>query len=616
MSGKGWLDELSQCLCVRIGRRFIGGVFQESKRSEMAERWNVTPDEPVVGDRNVSQSVILIESDSDDDGLTSNDCRSRNLGVTGSGEASAHGASGGNEDGDDDLSIFRETSRQAELNAGAEYVDLEREPVSNGNDQLRMMVYDEGQGTPVADSGDDGRDDGLMIMQERRAAPAIRLSVPGRGYMEISASPYDRPVRRSFERQEHYRQLRQLGRRRLRRAAERTSQSRRQTPEDDADDDDYRPSPIGRIPARLVRRRRQEFFRPQHGPYNGGDSILAELRARVDSFSPNIRSAFTHSQTVNEFRSILQHLDPLLWQQCNGELEQLYNAYRARMNIVAADQARRVPRSENRQHVSRIGPFGLHVDIGGGMGESLTNYLLEHEADPNGRYAMMAYPGAVFDEMDEEARTQSIVNAIQEREDRERDIRVKNFSEKSRPQEEKFLQKCSGLPQGYSSSFNTKIPPTMEVTEDGKKRTIMIDDRIRDEWEEVAVCCLCGVELGVGIPDDFQGISKEDRCATFELLTAKYQFHCPYQSLTRPTKVDRDLSRKTFVAPCGHTYCGRCVVRIRNAGSRCNSKDSKKKYASLKGSSHPDNYGPRTCPAADCRQPIRSAKAKMREAFL
>ncbi|QLL34428.1 hypothetical protein HG536_0G02900 [Torulaspora globosa] len=596
----------------------------------MTERGDVTPDEPAVGNRNIGRSVILIESDSDDDGLTNNERRSRNLAVSGPGvlnEVDGHGALGGNEeDGDDDLSIFRETGRQADsdthLDAGTEYIDLERESVSGENDrnsQLRMMAYDEGHSTPAADSGEGGRDDGLMIVQERRAAPAIRLSVPGRGFMEISASPYDRPVRRSFERQEHYRQLRHPGRRRLRRAAERTGQSRRQIPEDDAEDDDYRPASVGRLPTRLIRRRRQEFFRPQQGPYGGGDSILAELRARIDSFSPDIRSAFTHAQTVSEFRCILQSVDPLMWQECNGELEQLYNAYRARMSIVAADQASRVPRgssqSENRsfQYVGRVGPLGLHVDISGGLGESLTNYLLENEP---GRYAMMAYPGAVFDEMDEEARTQSIVNAIQEREERERDIRVKNFSEKSRPQEEKFLQKCRGLPQGYSASFNTKIPPTMEVTEDGKERTMMVDDRIRDEWEEVAVCCLCGVELGVGIPDDFEGMTKEDRGATFQSLTAKYEFHCPYQSLTRPTKVDRDLSRKTFVAPCGHTYCGRCVVRIRNAGSRCSKKDSKKKYAGLKGSSHPDNYGPKTCPATHCKQPIRSPKAKMREAFL
>ncbi|QLQ80346.1 hypothetical protein HG537_0D03470 [Torulaspora globosa] len=562
----------------------------------MGERGDFTPDETVIGNRNANESVILIESDSDDDGITSNERRSRTLAVNGLDDV---GAMRNEEDGDDDLSIFRETSRpvESDVNAGAEYIDLEREPVSGENERNSQV----------------SRDDGLMIVQERRAAPAIRLNVPGRGYVEISASPYDRPVRRSFERQEHSRQLRQPGRRRLRRAAERTSQSRRQIPEDDADDDDdYRPAPIGRIPARLVRRRRQEFSVPQLDP------VLTELRNRIDNFSPDIRSAFIHAQTVSEFRSILQNVDPLMWQECNGELEQLYNAYRARMSIVAADQTRRVLRnssqSENRPYVRRTGPLGLHVDIGGRMDESLTNYLLEHETDPNGRYAMMAM--AVFDEMDEEARTQSIVNAIQEREERERDIRVKNFSEKSRPQEEKFLQKCNGLPQGYSSSFDTKIPPTMEVTEDGKKRTIMIDDKIRDEWEEVAVCCLCGVELGVGIPDDFEGITKEDRHATFESLTARYEFHCPYQSLTRPTKLDRDLSRKTFVAPCGHTYCGRCVVRIRNAGSRCSNKDSKKKLANLKGSSHPDNYGPRTCPATNCRQPIRSTKAKMREAFL
>lgn len=588
----------------------------------MAEREHPTVHRPTA--RN-NEPVILIESDSDDAELVQDELSGRLGGSVESGVAT----NGGNGiHSDDDISIYRETSGQVDLedslNSGAEYIDLEREINTDRSDQHRMTVFNEGRETPVGESDDDNRDDGLVIVQERRAAPVIRLSVPGREFMEISASPYDRPVRRSFERQERQREVREPSRRRLRRAAARAIQSRRQMQEDedDDDDDDDQLASRQRLPTRLLRRRPQEFFRPQQGLYGEGDPILAELRARVDSFPPNIRSVFNHAHTINEFRSILQSMDPLMWQECNNELELLYNEYRTRRGIVAADQARHISRNPPQRgtgslHYSEriLPPLGVHVGIGSGMGESLTHYLLESEARGHGGYAM-AYPGGFLDEMDEEVRTQSIMNAIQEREERERDVRVKNITEKSRPQEEKFLQRCRELPDGYSASFSTKASPRVEIREDGKPPTITVDDIAAEEWEEIAVCCLCGVELGVGIPDDFEGMSKDDRDVPFQSLTTKYDFHCPYQSLARPTKVDRDLSKKTYVAPCGHTYCGRCVVRIRNASTRYTNKESKKKLSQLQGSSHPDNYGPRTCPAADCKQPIRSARSKMREAFL
>lgn len=562
------------------------------------------------------RDVILIDSDSEDDGS--------NRDVLG-GDRDVGSGSGNNND--DDIRIYRETSRQVDyqdgVETGAEYIDLEREPAVDWPDRSNrpgITVYNEGGDTQGAESEGDSRDDGLMILQERMSAPAIRLSVPGREFVEIRATPYDRPVRRSFEMQEHDRQLRQPGRRRLRRAALRASRLRNQLHDDDGDD--FHPASTQRIPARLVRRRRLELARPQQAVYSSGDPILAELQTRVDSFPPDIRSAFNHAQTINEFRSILQSVDPLTWQECNSELEQLYNAYRSRLSIVAADQARNISTNSARRindtyrFDDRLRPLGFHIGVGGGMGESLTRYLLEHDPHTNGGYGLMAYPGGFFDEMDEEARTQSIVNAIQEREERERDIRVKNYVEKSKPQEEMFIERCKTLPEGYSASFDTKIQNRMDVSEDGKERTITVDDELPEEWEEVAVCCLCGVELGVGIPDDFEGMTKEDRSVSFEVLTAKYESFCPYQSLARPTKIDRDLSKKTFVASCGHTYCGRCVVRIHNARSRCSSRESRKKWAELKGSSHPDNYGPKTCPATDCKQPIRSARSKMREAFL
>lgn len=59
----------------------------------------------------------------------------------------------------------------------------------------------------------------------------------------------------------------------------------------------------------------------------------------------------------------------------------------------------------------------------------------------------------------------------------------------------------------------------------------------------VSSCVLCGVELGVGIPNDYFCITEEDKSLTFEDLVTMYDYHCLYQSLYRPTQLDRDLSK-------------------------------------------------------------------------
>lgn len=44
------------------------------------------------------------------------------------------------------------------------------------------------------------------------------------------------------------------------------------------------------------------------------------------------------------------------------------------------------------------------------------------------------------------------------------------------------------------------------------------------------------------------------------------------------------------------------------------SKMPKKKLAQLKGSAHPDNYGPKLCPADSCKKLIRS-RGRLKEVY-
>lgn len=550
---------------------------------------------------------------------------------------------------DDEIAIVGEVSRPVEydgpIDPGAEFVDLDEEPefsteiapssthpytiLINGENHEQPSNSNNNTAVELNSNGDE--DDGLIIVQERTTAPRVTLNLPGGETLEINASPTDRPVRRSFEWQENMRQPR---RQMLRRSARRVGQLLFHPDGNEGDDS----TPV-RLPANVTRFRQQEQHRlrqsemrrrhqEQHNVDLGrNDPALTELRRRIDTFPPNVRSAFEHSASLHEFRSILETIAPITLQECDGELVPLFTEYRSRMvqswaaGRVQSNQEEEqrirdeIPERQRRLRERRR-HLRVHMGVGGGFGESLANYIL---MNANGAFgnnetpAGWTYNDEYYGEYNEEERTQSIVNMIQEREEREHDFRTKNYMEKSKSQQEAFVKRSLQLPDGYSASFDTQPKIKLDIVKNGKQESVIVeDDSLSSKWEDVPACCLCGVELGVGIPDDFAGIDKQDRSVSFECLVFKYQFHCPYQSLARPSQLDRDLSKRTFVASCGHSFCGRCFARIDNARSK--SRIAKKKLAHFKGSSHPDNYGPKTCPAEGCKTSLRS-KGKMREAF-
>ncbi|QLG71899.1 hypothetical protein HG535_0C02510 [Zygotorulaspora mrakii] len=601
-------------------------------------------------------SVICIESDQEEDERIREENRPTRLGVDRrlgrardamnrflnsngtnialqqiSYDAHGAGATVGNscdddDDDDDDLAIVGEVNRpmnhDTPIDSSAEFVDLDEEVEEQQRHPTAILVH-----RPLNEEyhETEGDDDALEIIQERTAGPRVRLNLPGGETIEISASPTDRPIRRSFEWQQN---LRQSRRQMLRRSARRA----RQLLFEPEDSDSQEESDSVRLPPNILLFRRQEQLRQrqaqrrryeqatENANTESSDSGLAEIRRRINSHPPDVRSAFEHAQSLHEFRSILQNVAPITLQECDADLIALFTEYRSRVVERWAEDRVRTNREEaraNRDSFNRLttrnnGRFlrshvGTESSVAGG---SLGSYIMMNVNRPPNHFGNWDHD---YDDNDEEARTQSIMNMIQEREEMEHDMRTKKFMEKTKSQQDQFMKKSMALPDGYSASFDTEPKIKMEIVKDGKPQTVIVEDfELASKCEDVPVCCLCGVELGIGIPEDFHGISKVDRGVSFECLVYRYGFHCPYQSLSKPSQLDRDLSKRTFVASCGHTFCGRCFARIDNARSK--SRMAKKKLAELRGSSHPDNYGPKTCPAPNCRACLRS-RGKMREAF-
>ncbi|CAI4058401.1 hypothetical protein N7582_001098 [Saccharomyces uvarum] len=539
----------------------------------------------------------------------------------------------------DDVTIIREVGRffgdDGPIDPSALYVDLDQEPGSETVETPRIIQVNNTNGYLNENSNennndnDNDNDDGLTIVEERTARPRITLNLPGGERLEVNATPRDIPIRRSFEFQED---LAASRRQLLRRSAARARNLFVERSDEDDENDEEWTENTNDLPETIQRARRESHMRMsrrvaerQHriraqqqrmvSNENMGTAIrLQSIRERIQAYVPDIRSAFHHAESLHEFRSILQNVAPVTLQECEGELMALFTEFRNQLlQNWAIDRVRNTQEEALRLHrealegQERVAGGALHH---GPYRESISSYLNFNGEDG---FLTRLWGGPVLNEADEERHTQNIIDMIQEREERERDVVMKNLMNKTKAQQDEFEERAANLPEGYSASFDTTPKMKLDIMKNGKEETItVLDDDLAKTLEDVSVCCLCGVELGVGIPDDFVGMSQKDRGISFEGLVSRYKFHCPYQTLARPSVLDRDLSKRTFVASCGHTYCGRCYARIDNAKKK--SKSPKKKLAELKGSAHPDNYGPKLCPADSCKKLIRS-RGRLKEVY-
>lgn len=448
-----------------------------------------------------------------------------------------------NDDDDDEITVVRHVTRRRPERR-THVVDLEDEHTNegaNGSDDLVFLG-----GNTVEDSN--GNDDSVTFLEERLSPDMVALNLPGGRRIILNANTRERPTRSSFE------HLREQRNRRLVRASEREARRRQQ-----------------------IRQRRQlgngMFVEDAEDsdPEGEGEDHMASGYDRVNgtALDPRYRSSQLGA-----------------WAAMRSQ-----GASRRRVTRRAAANARLR---------NSMGP------LTGISGQDILNGFFNFTNYPD---SMAAYlhsrvygnQGSPSDDDMEEAQTQSIIDIIQEREESERDQRVKEYNRKTQSLQQKYIEEAKHLPPGYSASFATP-----EVIKDND------NDKDDEEEEDMIVCTLCGVELGVGIPDEFSGITPEDIPLSFDELMEKYDSRCPYQTLGRPSTLDRDLSKRTYVSNCGHLFCGRCFRRYLYAREM---KSKSKKSLQLKlGASHPDNFAPKICPADNCKYQVR-AKAKMKEVY-
>lgn len=507
---------------------------------------------------------------------------------------------------DDDLLIVDERIRNDNggvlVDNTAELVDLDNEPIEEDN---YMLIID-GEDTQLQQPRTSNNDDDLEIVQERTVNPTVTLMLPGNTSMQIRATSTDRPMRSSFDWQSDVPESRRrMSRRRFQSARRLFFSSDEDNSESEfSNEDSYYPPesrPVfARAPSRFDSRRQlQERLRRRQAHLRdqirqGESPELTQLRSRIRRYPLNVRSVFDHAQSLNEFETMIESVNPDIWEREQTTLKEIFIAYRAqvRENWVLSN-------------INNRGGNRATHDIGG-LGTTANSASRSLIAEYLHRVMQFESHNDYNDHAEEE-HTQSIIRMIEERENRERDNKIKRLKEKSKSKQNQLIDKAAHLPKGFSASFSTE--PINDIIH------IDTNDKIKenDEYEDIAICCLCGVDISCGIPDDFKGISEQDSEVSFESLVQKYGISCPYKSLASPTILDRDLSKRTFVSKCGHTFCGRCYLRISSA-SEATKSFTRKQLKKLIGPANPAIYGPSVCPAPDCNAKIR-AKGRMTEIF-
>lgn len=127
--------------------------------------------------------------------------------------------------------------------------------------------------------------------------------------------------------------------------------------------------------------------------------------------------------------------------------------------------------------------------------------------------------------------------------------------------------------------------------------------------EKNHMCELCGVILGEGIPKDFQPDAKYDE--NLAEHAQKYRVNAPWFCIRQCFEADIELSKRVFMAKCGHVFCGRC---IKNIGNRPTGRRSKKneRLTIL----NPHVSAPRKCPAPECGFTFTNSKRTFTELYL
>ncbi len=134
------------------------------------------------------------------------------------------------------------------------------------------------------------------------------------------------------------------------------------------------------------------------------------------------------------------------------------------------------------------------------------------------------------------------------------------------------------------------------------------------DGKNALVCPLCGVELGVGIPDyviekdeikgpnDLPVEGRDDNGKGKDIIPP---FDVPqyWHEVPNLTVVDAELSKRTFFTKCGHVYCGRCVKNIMNErGKRRKTPKNTKRKRKIGEISENTFTAPTKCIVTGCKK--------------
>ncbi|SCU86106.1 LADA_0D12310g1_1 [Lachancea dasiensis] len=499
---------------------------------------------------------------------------------------------------DDEIEVVDERILEdgGPLNPYSEFVDLDREvPIRVA--QIR----------PRPPSATEEDQDIIFVGQNNASsAPGIMLQLPGNERIMTSASPLEQPWRRSF--QNHQPRYFNSGRTTSRLLSRTARRAQRLFVHDSDSPGNQSHTSGGNIHNHERANRIRQRLRSSPSAARSTFPISqSDLAARISALPPNVLSVFENEIPEDEAHALLMAADGSEGPGAH-ELTQLYLLYR-----------RQLPSRRNERGTARPNAQTRHFERTNAHRSDLPPPS-ERFPDPtlyqpiSMRTRMLPNFGHYLGrDMDEARETQSIIEMIQAREELENDNRKRKFMESSKLQQNEFIARATKLPKGYSSSFDTKPSLGISIPGRGKDEIIsVVDEEESNDFMEVPACTLCGVELGVGIPEDYKGLSSEDRGVSFEALVAKYHFSCPYRTLLSITDADRDLSRRTYVANCGHMFCGRCFYRLSSMVGQ--TRSAKRDFKGVSGPSHPDNFAPKRCPAEHCNYLLR-AKYRMREIF-
>ena len=93
----------------------------------------------------------------------------------------------------------------------------------------------------------------------------------------------------------------------------------------------------------------------------------------------------------------------------------------------------------------------------------------------------------------------------------------------------------------------------------------------------------------------------------FSKYCETYNCQAPWFCVYPFTEVDIELSKRIFVAKCGHLFCGRCVKNIGNRPKLRKSKTSNANSSTAEISIlNPKFYAPSTCPELQCQKKFLS----------